>query len=475
MEPILPWLIMAGYGLLVWYFAPKRTTVAGFFSGGDEKGAAPGLWLLVASAAISWIFAKSIANAAGLAQAFGLSGSIGYAFYYFSFFVAGVAIYLIRTRGGDTTLPAFLVRKYGSLCAKLFIAAIAIRLLNEVWSNTKVVGLYFGAEGSAGYWTAVAAVTAFTVIYSWRAGMRGSLLTDGGQMILAAILLAGILVFLLPTFSAQGLPDVPSAASLAGWTFAGLALVQVLSYPFHDPVLTDRGFLTDPKTMLKGFVIAGIIGGAFIFLFGFVGIYARSEGLSGNPSLAVPASFGITMLLVVNAIMMTSAGSTLDSTFASTAKLTARDWRGRTDAPTEIQVSVGRRTVLAIAILGNLPLFAIYLGGMVGPAVIAATTISGTMLMGLAPIFLLAFLPGAGPRSFHLAFWPGIVFGIGLTIEGAAGVSLFPDWIDLGVGRYADDLGVNTFGLLICTAGFLLGCLFSGRERSTSQLRMEAS
>ncbi len=78
--------------------------------------------------------------------------------------------------------------------------------------------------------------------------------------------------------------------------------------------------------MLKGFVIAGVISGGFIFLFGFVGIYARSEGLSGNPSLAVPASLGITMLLVVNAIMMTSAGSTLDSTFASTAKMTARDW-----------------------------------------------------------------------------------------------------------------------------------------------------
>jgi SSS family solute:Na+ symporter len=109
-------------------------------------------------------------------------------------------------------------------------------------------------------------------------------------------------------------------------TLAGLALVQVLGYLFHDPVLTDRGFLTDPKTMLKGFVIAGLIGGGFIFLFGFVGVYARAEGLSGNPSLAVPASFGITMLLVVNAIMMTSAGSILLWTFASTAKLTARDW-----------------------------------------------------------------------------------------------------------------------------------------------------
>ncbi len=44
---------MAGYGLLVWYLAPKRTTIAGFFSGGDENGSVPGLWLLVASTAIS--------------------------------------------------------------------------------------------------------------------------------------------------------------------------------------------------------------------------------------------------------------------------------------------------------------------------------------------------------------------------------------------------------------------------------------
>jgi SSS family solute:Na+ symporter len=104
--------------------------------------------------------------------------------------------------------------------------------------------------------------------------------------------------------------------------------------------------------------------------------------------------------------------------------------------------------------LGKLPLFAIYLGGKVGPAVIAATTISGTMVMGVARIFLQAFRPGAGPRSSHLPFWPGMLFGNSLTIEGAAGVQLFPGWVDVGVGRYADDLGVNIHGLVICTASF---------------------
>ena len=91
-ESILPWLVMLGYGLLVWWMAPRSTTPTGFFGGGSNEGRAPGLWLLIASAAISWIFAKSIANSAGLAFAFGISGSVGYAIYYLSFLTAGIAI-----------------------------------------------------------------------------------------------------------------------------------------------------------------------------------------------------------------------------------------------------------------------------------------------------------------------------------------------------------------------------------------------
>jgi len=459
----LPWLVMLGYGLIVWRMTPRHVTEGGFFSGGNEAGVAPGFWLLVASAAISWIFAKSIANAAGLAYAFGISGSIGYAFYYLSFATAAVAIYLIRTRGRDASLPAFLIRKYGPRCAKLFVMAIAIRLFNEVWSNTKVAGLYFGPEGSSGYWIAVIAVAAFTAFYSWRTGLRGSILTDGAQMILAAILLAGVLAFVMPPVMIKGLPSVSEQAHMAGLTFCGLALVQALSYPFHDPVLTDRGFITEPKVMLKGFLLAGLIGGGFIFLFGFVGLYGLVEGVKGNPSLAVPANLGLAMLLIANAIMLTSAGSTLDSTFASTAKLVARDWTNA-DAVTPRQMNFGRTAILTIAVLGNLPLLAVYLGDDMGPAIIAATTISGTMVMGLAPIFLLAFLPGAGRWSFHLAFWPGLAFGVFLTIEAAVGVQIFPAWVDIGAGKYADDLGVNVYGLLLCTAGFLLGCVMPDRK-----------
>ncbi len=459
----LTWVLLAGYGLFIFRVVRKTTplkvSASEFFGGQSQRGQAPGLWLLVSSAAISWIFAKSIDNAASLGNAFGITGGIGYAIYYLSFVTAAIALYFIRTRGGYHSIPEFLVSKYGKVCARLFLVAIAIRLLNEVWSNTKVFSLYFGAEGSAGYWIAVFLVTAFTVYYSLLGGLRSSLLTDQAQMILAAALLVVILVTLGPGLADQGLPAVDQETSLAGLTFCGLAFVQIFSYPFHDPVMTDRAFITSPRVMFKGFILAGLVSGGFIFLSSFVGLYALANGVEGQPTLVVPALFGLPMLLVFNAIMLTSAGSTLDSTFSSVAKLTARDWNNRQGSPTEQQAHRGRWWMVVIALLGNLPLFSFYLGDRVGLAIIQATTISGTMVMGLAPIFLLAFIRRAGSLSFYLAFCPGLTFGILRVLESALGIEIFPVWMSIGSGKYAIDLGVNLYGLLICISGYLLGAV----------------
>ena len=135
---IAPWAVLLGYCIIVWLFSPKRVSPAQFFAGGSEQGRAPGLWTLVFSAAITWVFAKSISNAANLANAFGIVGGIGYATYYLSFVVAAAAIYYLRTRGGYRSLSGFLVAKYGPLCARLFLIAIAIRLFNEVLDHTSL-------------------------------------------------------------------------------------------------------------------------------------------------------------------------------------------------------------------------------------------------------------------------------------------------------------------------------------------------
>lgn len=466
-----PWVVLAAYCVVTWLATPRRVTSSQFFDGRSRSGSPPSVWLVAMSAAITWIFAKSIANAANLAYAFGPLGGIGYALYYLSFAVAGIAIYVLRTRGSYRSLAQFLVEKYGIFAGRLFLFTIAFRLFNEVWSNTKVMALYFGAEGSAGYWAAVILVTAFTVSYAWSGGMRASLLTDRVQTLWIVLLMGIVIAFLFPNLSAKGLPTVTTDVRRAGETFCFLALVQALSYPFHDPVLTDRGFLNAPKSMLKSFLIAGLLSGGFILLFSAIGLYGRSFGLSDDPVVSVPGAFGLLLLLVFNGIMLLSGGSTLDSTFTSTAKLAARDWRNDVGEAGLAQLRTGRFAVLVVAIAGNLPLLSIYLGDKAGPAIIAATTISGTMVMGLAPIFLLGWLRTAGALSFHLAFWPGVALGVARSIETFAKVAIFPSSLALGSGKYSLDLGLNVYGLLLCTVGFLLGVAVG--ERSRTRTRMQ--
>lgn len=57
----------------------------------------------------------------------------------------------------------------------------------------------------------------------------------------------------------------------------------ILSYPFFDPVLTDRAFLADPKTMFFAFMIGGIFAAVFILLFSFIGIFGAMETIL-NPA-----------------------------------------------------------------------------------------------------------------------------------------------------------------------------------------------
>ncbi|MGB7756118.1 MAG: Na+/proline symporter [Salinisphaera sp.] len=465
-----PWLVLAAYAVLIWIMTPRATSAAQFFGGGSARGVPPGAWLLGVSAAMSWVMAKSVYNAMDLSASYGVIGGIAYGSYWLSFIVVGVAVYFMRTRGGHTSLPQFLRSKYGATAAKIFMIVIAIRLFNEVWSNTKVTSQFFGPEGSSSYWTAAIVMTAFTAYYSLRGGLRSSILTDAMQTFMLAVLLVATLAVLIPGFAEHGFPTVTNGGvtptmQAGGLTFLALALVQCLSYGFHDPVLTDRAFLSRPASMMRAFVIAAILGGLLIVLFSLAGVYALAAGVPDDApvAVAVPAALGLWMALLFNAVMLTSAGSTLDSTFSSSAKFVARDWPHRTGDCTEAQVRRGRWAMALIAMLGNLPLLSLYIKG-VGPAVIAATTISGTAIMGLAPIFLLAWLPRVGPWSFYFAIWPGLAIGVLKAVDVFSDITVFPSFVDIGTGAYAEDLGINVWGLAICTAGFLCGTVLESRR-----------
>jgi Na+/proline symporter len=440
------WGFLLVYGGVMFAVSPNARSEASFFSGSDDAGRPATEWALMCSIFISWIFAKSVTNAANLGAAWGVVGGLAYATYWLSIPVAGLVIYWLRTRHGATGLVPFLIQRYGRLAAIAFTLAILIRLYNEVWSNTAVVGAYYG---KAGEWTFIGAAmlfTAVTLFYSLKGGLRSSIFTDVIQAVLFVLVLGAVLFLVLPQHGLGTLLSVGDFRLNAGVDLILVALLQVLSYPFHDPVLTDRGFITREKTMLRAMIVAGVLGFFCIFAFSLVGVHAKLEGLPSGDNMpgAVAGAFGALPYLLMTAVMIMAAGSTLDSTFSSVAKSIGRELpmlAGRSPGPRAMVI--GMWTMCAFALLGNLPMIA-------GTDILKATTISGTMVMGLAPVFLLAPLVKHSPWSFHLAFWPGVLLGVLL----AAG--RIPQAWAIGDGNYALLLGANFYGLLICIAGFLL-------------------
>ncbi len=429
---IWQWGLVIASSSLLFIFSPWAKNTNQFFKAVQKKKA-PNTFMLMGSLVISWIFAKSITNAANLGLDYGIVGGVAYAGYYFSFIIAGIVIYKMRTQSTYTSIHHFLTSKFGQGAVAVFSILIAIRLFNEVWSNTMVIGSYFGDMGSQAYYGSIILFTLLTLAYVLKGGMSSSIFTDVIQMGLFTVLLV---VILWNIFGTETNFTFQETITSGIWSFdMGInllfaAILQSLSYPFHDPVLTDRGFLSSPKVTLKSFLWAGLVGALCIILFSIIGVYAKSQGLSGQAAVEVGKLFGTVILLVINFIMITSAASTLDSTFSSFSKLLSIDLNlGNT-------LRFGRLSMIAVAVVGTLPVF-------FNAEILSATTISGTMIIGLTPIFL--FWKSDAPKiSFHLSVFCGILFGFLLIFK------VFPESLIFTEGKYADLLWVNFWGILSC-------------------------
>ncbi|WP_091897701.1 MULTISPECIES: sodium:solute symporter family transporter [unclassified Polaribacter] len=425
------WLLVICSSLIMFFLSPLAKTTDEFFKAVHKKKA-PNTLVLTGSLIISWIFAKSITNAANLGLDYGLVGGVAYAGYYLSFAVAGVVIYQLRTKGNYKSIHEFLTTKFGKKAVAIFSILIAFRLFNEVWSNTMVIGNYFGAQGSTPYYWSIVVFTLLTLSYALKGGLSSSIFTDVIQMVLFSVLLIVILgtIFATDDFSSKEIINSGTWSFELGLNLFFAALLQSFSYPFHDPVLTDRGFISSPKVTRRSFLWAGLLGAFCIIFFSFIGIYAQSQGLKGQAAVEVGKAFGVVILLVINFIMITSAASTLDSTFSSFSKLLAVDLNlGKS-------VSFGRIAMVAVAVLGTIPVF-------LNAEILSATTISGTMVIGLTPMFI--FWKYKVPKiSFYLSIGCGLVFGILLVFNA------FPQALIFTEGKYASLLWVNLWGILSC-------------------------
>ncbi|HZD26760.1 MAG TPA: sodium:proline symporter, partial [Alphaproteobacteria bacterium] len=360
--------------------SPRVLDVDGFFRGMAPRGVAPGMLTLTLSQVTTWIFARSLMNAAILGYFYGIAGALAYAGYYFSFLTGGLIVDRIRFRHGAPSIQAFLAERFGAGGAWCYSAVIGIRLLSEVFANLLVVGIIFGPAGSPAYVVSIMVLALITLGYSMQGGLRASLRTDVFQMIcllaVTVLLLAGLALrggFDLPgILASRAAPDGP------GWVLLAVAFLQVPSYPMHDPVMMDRGFLADRRVTRASFLHAAWLSIACILAFGLIGVQAgllRLDGESLIPTLG--RLYGAPTLLLFNMALVISAVSTLDSTLSSAAKLCAVDLR-----LCAANVRNGR-IAMALFMLGGLA----FLFGASND-LFNAVAVSGTAALFLGPVIL---------------------------------------------------------------------------------------
>ncbi len=385
MQTTLLIVIFAAILIVSLLAAPRRASVDGFFGGLNATGQAPGLWVLVLSQVTTWIFARSLMNAAILGYYYGIAGTLAYAAYYGSFLSGAFIVGHLRAQGARS-MQDWLRSRFGRSGTGCYNIVIALRLLSEVFANLLVVGLIFNAVLAGSGTTAILVVAALGLAYSAWGGLSAALRTDVVQMVVFLVVFGVAFVALVasPGFDFGAVITAPGAAgAYNGWILLAVAALQVFSYPAHDPVMMDRGFIADPATTRASFLHAFWISTLCIIGFGFFGIQASLIGaayegeLIGTWSTMFPTWVFVALMIS----LLVSALSTLDSALASSARLVVEELRlaPRTLAGGRVVMVVFMVAGTALTLWGNATLF-------------DAVAVSGTASMFLTPVLIVGLV-----------------------------------------------------------------------------------
>ncbi len=443
--------------------SPMAKSDKSFFQGHSNDGRVPGLLTLTFSQVTTWIFARSLMNAAILGFYYGIWGTLAYAAYYLSFLTGARIVDHIRFKHGCDSIQSFLYERFGTLGSQTYNLVIGIRLISEVFANLLVIGILFGAAGSAAYVWAIIAFAFVALLYSAIGGLHASLRTDFFQMVLFLVTLLVLLSFVLfnPAFSMTDLGFKAFEITDPGPILIFVALLQVWSYPMHDPVMMDRGFIADRGTTRRSFHHAAWLSALCIILFGSLGVFAGAHAVA-NESMndVLSRLLGDVPMLLFSVALIISAMSTLDSTLSSSAKLIAVDMKVLN--PTLYK---GRLVMVIFMLLGLLMVF------YGNKDLFSAVAVSGTASMYLAPVIFFS----VWGNSKTIPLWSYMMSFL-LAVTGAVlyftESSGYTTWFNTVFGvehKYSKLLLISVIVLVSGVLMFWVGSMFKQRAKPISE------
>ena len=430
--------------------APRRASVEGFFGGMSDQGRAPGLWMLVLSQVTTWIFARSLMNAAILGYFYGIWGVLAYTAYYGSFLTGGFVVGRLREAGAGS-VQDWLSARFGRSGVTCYNLVIALRLLSEVFANLLVVGLIFAAalpEVGVAKEVSILLVAGLALAYSAWGGLSAALRTDVLQMLvfLVVFAVAFLALILSPGFEIGAVLTAPgTSGAWNGQVLLLVAFLQVFSYPVHDPVMMDRGFLADRDTTRRSFLHAFWVSGLCILAFGLFGIQAGLVGaeyegqLLGTWAQMFPPWVYVALLLS----LLISALSTLDSALASAARLVVEElrWAPRNLASGRVAMAVFTVLGAGLTLWGNQSLF-------------DAVAVSGTASMFLTPVLIAGLVLGRPVAlwSYLVAFGAAMLGAVAYFARDGLFAAILPEG-----HKYEQLLAICVVVLLVGFAAVLAG------------------
>ena len=459
MLPVIVGVLSVGSVLL----SPLAKTNLSFYQGHDHEGRVPGVLSLTFSQVTTWIFARSLMNAAILGFYYGIWGTLAYATYYLSFLTGARIVDHIRYRHNCPNIQTFLRERFGSIGTHSYNFVVALRLVSEVFANLLVIGILFGVAGSSAYVWAIVSFAAVTLLYSALGGLHASLRTDVFQMVLFLITLVILMGFVAmnPQLHMGDLGFKAFHLSDPGPVLIVVALLQIWSYPMHDPVMMDRGFIADRKTTQRSFYHAAWLSILCILLFGSLGVFAGAHAASGEAMNAVLTRIlGNVPMLLFSVALIISAMSTLDSTLSSAAKLVAVDMKAVN--PTLLN---GRVVMVVFMLLGLLMVF------YGNKDLFSAVAVSGTASMYLAPVIFFSVwgnMKAIPLWSYLVSFFLAITGAVLYFTESSG----YTTWFNMAFGiehKYSKLLLISFFVMAGGTIAFLIGASFRQRARPEAE------